>query len=94
MEDVTLFSRLPYYRLEYYMKGDIVACQGDPPQGMYFVGEGHLEVRSYEVNDQQDSVLLLAASTEADLEGWPFVLRGKLRPPGEVADFKIRSKYC
>jgi hypothetical protein len=65
------------------MKGDIVACQGDPPQGMYFVGEGHLEARSYEVNDQHDSVLLLAASTEADLEGWPFVLRGKLRPPGE-----------
>ena len=34
----------PHPPSEYYMKGDIVSCQGDPPQGMYLIGEGQLEV--------------------------------------------------
>ena len=41
------------------------------------------QVRSYEVNDLHDSTLLLAATTEADLEGWPYELRGRLALPGE-----------
>lgn len=31
-------------RLEYYLRGDVVSLQGDPSHGMYFIGEGSLQV--------------------------------------------------
>lgn len=49
---------------------------------MYIIGDGDIEARTYEVHDENDASLLLAASTDQDLLGWPFELRGKLTPPG------------
>ena len=69
-------------RPEYYMAGDVVSCQGDPPGGMYIIGDGNLEARTYEIQDDHDSSLLLAASTDQDLLGWPYEKRGKLTQPG------------
>ena len=42
-------------RPEYYMTGDVLSCQGDPPEGMYIIGEGSIEVQSS--SDQTDPIL-------------------------------------
>jgi hypothetical protein len=42
-----------------------------------------LQVRTYEIRDHQDAALLLSASTESDLQGWPYKLRGTLEVPCE-----------
>lgn len=39
-------------------------------------------MRTYEVQDQQDSALLLSATTDEDLTDWPWQLQGFLHPPG------------